>query len=80
HHLLSDGWSSARLLAEVSECYRGRAAELPPPVPYRSYVAWARRQPSSEAWWREAMVEDPVGLTASFGAPTKPEPGIHRIE
>ncbi|MCQ8130951.1 condensation domain-containing protein, partial [Methylomonas rivi] len=39
HHLLLDGWSSARLLGEVLAHYRGAA--LPAPVAgFRDYIAW----------------------------------------
>ncbi|MCP4654126.1 MAG: non-ribosomal peptide synthetase, partial [bacterium] len=44
HHLCLDGWSQARVLQEVFRCYEalshGRPVSLPPPRPYREYIAW----------------------------------------
>ena len=56
HHLLVDGWSSARLLAEVLK----RAAGGTPAVSqgrYRDYIAWLQMQDRSVAadFWREAL-------------------------
>jgi amino acid adenylation domain-containing protein/non-ribosomal peptide synthase protein (TIGR01720 family) len=68
HHLLLDGWSLARVFAEVAEAYRaaveGRPASFPPSRPYRDYIAWVRRQDmgTAEAFWR--------GELAGFTAPT----------
>ncbi|HEY2062631.1 MAG TPA: amino acid adenylation domain-containing protein [Amycolatopsis sp.] len=41
-HLLLDGWSVPRLLAELSALYAGRA--LPAARPYRDYLGWLRDQ------------------------------------
>jgi amino acid adenylation domain-containing protein len=42
HHLIQDGWSSARVLDELFVVYAalgdGRSPDLPPPIPYRRYV------------------------------------------
>ncbi|CAM3783593.1 Carrier domain-containing protein [Bordetella flabilis] len=68
HHLLTDGWSSARLLGQVVACYReaavGRVHVLPPTRPYRDYVSWLAGQPDAEGWWRDrlAKVDDPATL------------------
>ncbi|MGQ3075663.1 MAG: amino acid adenylation domain-containing protein, partial [Ferrovibrionaceae bacterium] len=77
HHAITDGWSSAQLLAEVARSYRGSVVSAP--APYRAYVAWARRQPSGEAWWR-GQADDAAGLTASLGRPIAVAPGTHRLE
>ncbi|HEY0465920.1 MAG TPA: condensation domain-containing protein, partial [Polyangiaceae bacterium] len=64
HHALLDGWSTSRVLGEVLEAYRfGRVRTVVPP-PYRDYVAWLQRCPSSEAWWRAKLAS--VGEAAGF--------------
>jgi amino acid adenylation domain-containing protein len=68
HHLVLDGWSSPALLGEVFACYQafaaGREPDLPPPRPFREYVAWVQRQDMTpaEAYWR--------GVLKGFAAPT----------
>ncbi|HEX2670089.1 MAG TPA: condensation domain-containing protein, partial [Polyangiaceae bacterium] len=64
HHALLDGWSTSRVLGEVLEAYRfGRVQTVVPP-PYRDYVAWLQRCPSSEAWWRAKLAS--LGEAAGF--------------
>jgi amino acid adenylation domain-containing protein len=61
HHLILDGWSLVRVLAEVRAHYgallAGRQAELAPPRPFRDYIAWLERQDGArgEAFWRREM-------------------------
>ncbi|HYR10943.1 MAG TPA: amino acid adenylation domain-containing protein, partial [Longimicrobium sp.] len=68
HHLLMDGWSCARLAAEVFGTYAGwrtGAAVQPGRVrPYRDYIAWLQRQDAqgAERYWRRTL--------AGFTAPT----------
>jgi amino acid adenylation domain-containing protein/non-ribosomal peptide synthase protein (TIGR01720 family) len=68
HHLLLDGWSQARLTAEVLRLYRawsaGDAAETGRARPYRDYVAWLQRQDqaAAERYWRAVL--------AGFATPT----------
>ncbi len=68
HHLLLDGWSFALLLREVLITYQamvgGALAKLPPPRPYRDYLAWvqARDPAAAERFWR--------GTLSGFAAPT----------
>ncbi|WP_437926826.1 amino acid adenylation domain-containing protein [Sorangium sp. So ce291] len=68
HHILLDGWSFAVLLREALVAYRalagGTAPALPPPRPYREYLAWAQAQGegAAERFWRGAL--------AGFHAPT----------
>ncbi|CAO3403334.1 non-ribosomal peptide synthase/polyketide synthase [Azospirillum palustre] len=73
HHLLLDGWSSARLVAEVLGRYRG--AEVGGAVGgaagrYRDYIAWLGRQDgaASERFWRGRLsgLEAPTLLAASL--------------
>ncbi|MHA5053720.1 amino acid adenylation domain-containing protein, partial [Streptomyces sp. SD15] len=54
-HLLLDGWSVPRLMAELWELYAGR--ELPAPAPYRDYLRWLARQDmaASRSAWGEAL-------------------------
>ncbi|TWS93706.1 non-ribosomal peptide synthetase, partial [Reyranella sp. CPCC 100927] len=86
HHLLTDGWSMARLLGEIVQDYAaraaGRPASLPPSVPYRDYVVWLSRQGSAEAWWRARLsaVEEPIGLVESLPRMPAVETGTLRFE
>ena len=84
HHLLVDGWSMARLLAEVAADYealrRGTEPRWRPPRPFRELMAWMRQQDLSEAeaLWRERLrgfeeisspAGRPLGGTASEAPP-----------
>ena len=77
HHALSDGWSSAQLLGELSRAYRaasrGETLVLDPVVPYRSYLEWLREQPDAGTWWRARLtrVDRPALLLDSV--PSLPE-------
>ncbi|MGY3453937.1 amino acid adenylation domain-containing protein [Bradyrhizobium sp. USDA 4353] len=56
HHIVLDGWSSARLLADVLQ----RAGGAAPPVStgrYRDYIAWLQTQDRGAAttFWRTAL-------------------------
>ncbi|MFG1312281.1 amino acid adenylation domain-containing protein [Xanthobacter autotrophicus] len=75
HHLLLDGWSSARLMAEVLADYAG-AAVTPPPARFRDHLAaLATPRAHGEAFWRTrlAQLEEPSLLAATTTAPT-----VHR--
>ncbi|MHB0772407.1 amino acid adenylation domain-containing protein [Bradyrhizobium sp. 5.13L] len=56
HHIFVDGWSSARLVAEVLQHVSG---DTLPAVQggYRDYIAWlqGRDRESAERFWREAL-------------------------
>ncbi|MGL4960853.1 MAG: amino acid adenylation domain-containing protein, partial [Inquilinus sp.] len=76
HHILLDGWSTPTLLAELLALYAG--ATLPPPVPYRAYLAWLARQDraAAEAAWRDALagLDEPTRVAPHApAAPTFPE-------
>ena len=43
HHLLMDGWSASRLIADVLASYAGHAPE-PQACRYRDYIDWLQRQ------------------------------------
>jgi amino acid adenylation domain-containing protein/non-ribosomal peptide synthase protein (TIGR01720 family) len=53
HHVLLDGWSSARLFDEVLSDYLGEPA-TPSSGSYRDYIAWLARQDQAtlESFWR----------------------------
>ena len=65
HHIFVDGWSSARLVAEVMQHVNGGAL---PAVQgsYRDYIAWlqGRDHASAEKFWRDALagIEAPTLL------------------
>ena len=66
HHLLMDGWSTSRIVAEVYQQYeawmQGQALKVRRVRPYRDYIAWLQRQDqaAAEQYWRAA----PAGITA----------------
>ncbi|RQU99200.1 amino acid adenylation domain-containing protein, partial [Burkholderia cenocepacia] len=91
HHALLDGWSAARLLAEIGAAYRASGAgvhganapdEPPTPPRYRTYVEWLAAQPDGRDMWRAAAAacDDPATLTASLAPPSVPLPGAFRAE
>ncbi|WP_426387727.1 non-ribosomal peptide synthase/polyketide synthase [Sphingobium sp. R-21] len=59
HHILLDGWSMPVFLEELSALYKSGGDErvLPPPTPYRDYLAWLARQDRAmaEAMWGGAL-------------------------
>ncbi|WP_281177051.1 non-ribosomal peptide synthetase [Paraburkholderia bannensis] len=76
HHVLTDGWSGARLLSEVFDEYAhgGRGVDAPAVAaaqPYRRYVEWLSRQPDARDWWLERLpaADDAGTLTGSLPAP-----------
>lgn len=75
HHIVLDGWSTARLLQEVMACYQAgdAAPDLPPARPYADYVRWLRRQDrtGSLAFWRDRLAGNP-GPSLVFGAARGP--------
>ncbi|MCW6010549.1 non-ribosomal peptide synthetase, partial [Micromonospora sp. CPCC 205371] len=79
HHLLLDGWSLPILVRELLAGYSGRA--VPPPVPYRDYLAWlaAQDRVAARAAWRAALagVEEPTLVAAHGGDERAPE-AVHR--
>ena len=73
HHIVSDGWSTALLLRELSVHYgaagRGRPSPLPPlPVQYADYAVWQRRWLEGAVleahlrYWQSHLTGAPVGL------------------
>ncbi|WP_423379105.1 amino acid adenylation domain-containing protein [Burkholderia sp. LMG 32019] len=61
HHVLLDGWSTARLLADVLRDYRDPDAVSPfasrPALRYRDFIAWlgTRDRSADERFWTERL-------------------------
>ncbi len=59
HHILLDGWSTPVLVRELLMLYasRGDDTALPPPTPYRDYLAWLLKQDraAAHAAWDSAL-------------------------
>ena len=70
HHILHDGWSSARLIGEV---LRHEGGEALPAVQgrYRDYIAWiqGRDRAASETFWRGTLsaLSEPSFLADALG-------------
>ena len=56
HHLLMDGWSTAREIEDVFAYYLGEPM-LPASDRYRDYIAWLQQQDklASERFWKEKL-------------------------
>ncbi|MCK1786293.1 amino acid adenylation domain-containing protein, partial [Pseudomonas sp. TNT11] len=71
HHILLDGWSSARLIGEVLQHYAGERP-LAPRSQYRDYIAWLGAQDgrAAQTYWqaRLATMEGPTLLAESLPA------------
>jgi amino acid adenylation domain-containing protein/non-ribosomal peptide synthase protein (TIGR01720 family) len=71
HHLIFDGWCFSILLTEVFTFYQaavsGGEAILPPPRPFRDYIAWlaGRDEAEAERYWRRRL----QGFAASTPVP-----------
>lgn len=75
HHLILDGWSSAKVLQEVFDSYeslcQGRDLSLPYSYPYGNYIAWLQQQDLSKAetFWQQKLkgftVPTPLGIKGS---------------
>ncbi len=61
HHILLDGWSVVLLIQEVQTCYQafreGQSIDLPPPRPFRDYVAWLQKKDwqTETAFWQQKL-------------------------
>jgi amino acid adenylation domain-containing protein len=83
HHLVSDGWSAALFLRELSALYeaglRGEPSPLPEPrVQYADWAVWQREQLQGEAleahlhWWTERLAGAPRVLELPTDRPRPP--------
>ncbi|MGH3921686.1 MAG: condensation domain-containing protein, partial [Pseudonocardiaceae bacterium] len=69
HHLVSDAWSTALLMRDVSEYYRlsreGRLDQAPPLPAFQDYVTYERKLRASERYrraeryWRDKLAQAP---------------------
>lgn len=70
HHALLDGWSTARVLSEAADRYRGLHPPKPP-ARFADYIAWleARDGARDETFWRDALkdVAEPFRLSDEGG-------------
>ncbi|GLH79077.1 non-ribosomal peptide synthetase [Bradyrhizobium sp. SSBR45G] len=71
HHIVLDGWSSARLLADVLRRVGGHLPSVPQGR-YRDYIAWlqTRDQVGATEFWRRTLVDvtEPTLLADAFRA------------
>jgi amino acid adenylation domain-containing protein len=83
HHLVSDGWSAALFLRELSALYaafvRGEPSPLPElPVQYADWAVWQREQLRGELldahlrWWAERLADAPRVLDLPTDRPRPP--------
>ncbi|MFF9013830.1 amino acid adenylation domain-containing protein [Streptomyces sp. NPDC014870] len=70
HHVVTDGWSSAELLRDVLDGYRGEPVRTRPP--FQDYVTWLAGQDldAADAYWRERM----AGFTSPVSVPGDRQP------
>ncbi|MEM7254268.1 MAG: amino acid adenylation domain-containing protein, partial [Pseudomonadota bacterium] len=85
HHIITDGWSSSILVAELASAYasidRGESPQWPPVRPYREYVRWLDRQDKqvARAYWRRTLAGYEGRARLSLPAPRERD-GTARIE
>jgi len=70
HHLLLDGWSTARLWAEVLRRYAGTETAGAPGARYRDYIGWLAEQDeaASRSFWQAelSVIDEPTLLAGAF--------------
>lgn len=75
HHILLDGWSSARLLSDVAAAYQAPPAEGAPqrdaPPAFADYVRWLARQDAAAAqrFWKTKLADFPATTPLVLGRP-----------
>ncbi|MGE8237951.1 MAG: amino acid adenylation domain-containing protein, partial [Stenotrophomonas indicatrix] len=80
HHIVSDGWSTGILAAELAEAYRAGLEDREPtlaalPIQYADYAQWQRTQFSEGrldhqvAYWRRQLDDAPPVLALPLDAP-----------
>ncbi|SDI76260.1 amino acid adenylation domain-containing protein, partial [Paraburkholderia phenazinium] len=78
HHALTDGWSTAQVVTEVTRAYAalaaGGVADTTAGAPYANYVRWLRRQPDTGPFWRArlATLDEPARLADALGNAFRP--------
>ena len=82
HHILLDGWSSARLIGEVLR-HEGGASLPAVQGRYRDYIAWlaGRDRAASETFWRGALsaVAEPSFLADALGGGERTDTDAERV-
>lgn len=74
HHIVSDGWSLAAALKEITQLYEG-AASATPPLRYVDFAAWERRRAERNGFspdltfWRKALGGAPPVLNLPTDRP-----------
>ncbi|WP_282692102.1 non-ribosomal peptide synthetase [Streptomyces sp. CC208A] len=70
HHVVTDGWSSAELLQDVLDGYRGEPVRTRPP--FQDFVRWLAEQDldAADAYWRDRM----AGFTSPVAVPGDRQP------
>src|SRR4029079_2324567 len=87
HHLITDGWSMARVTREAFELYRAWQANQSPVVarvrPYRDYIAWLQKQDraAAEVYWRHALAgfSTPTVLGRPRSSSNEPRHAAHHV-
>ncbi len=83
HHIVSDGWSTALLIDELTALYAAFTAGLPSPLPplpiqYGDFARWQREWlrgavlDGELAWWRERLAGAPPALELPGDHPRPP--------
>ncbi|RST24045.1 non-ribosomal peptide synthetase, partial [Streptomyces sp. WAC04770] len=86
HHLLLDGWSTARAVQELFALYAadGAPAALSEVRPYRDYLAWAAAQDgeADERAWSEALagLDGPTVISPGLDGQPQAEPAALEVE
>ncbi|MGV9349087.1 amino acid adenylation domain-containing protein [Streptomyces spiralis] len=79
HHILWDGWSMTRVLAELWRLYEAQT-ELPEAVPFSAYLSWLSRQDPDEGLtaWANALagLEEPTLVAPGVDALLPALPGL----
>ncbi|MDD9945598.1 MAG: amino acid adenylation domain-containing protein, partial [Myxococcales bacterium] len=87
HHILLDGWCTARLLGELLQVYqarsRGTQLHLPQVPPYRDFIAWWMQQDSAahSGYWQQQLagVRAPTPLPLAAQHPSDAS-GTHQVQ
>ncbi|PPC75223.1 non-ribosomal peptide synthetase [Pokkaliibacter plantistimulans] len=74
HHLITDGWSTSLLFAEVLRRYQqGADYEPAETASYRDYIGWLQAQDRTLSldWWQQqlSVLEQPTYLASAVGNP-----------
>ncbi|KAK3805044.1 MAG: syringopeptin synthetase C [Benniella sp.] len=84
HHIVSDGWSSALFIRELSTLYSAYCDGISDPLPplsiqYSDYAAWQRQWLSGDRleahtkYWKTALADAPVLLNLPTDRPRPPQ-------